>query len=216
MHINEAGLKIIKEFEGCSLKSYKCPAGIVTIGYGHTGIYKGKTLTLGMTITKEEAEELLKQDLVKYENYINNLHRDFNENQFSALASFCYNCGPASLQSLCNHRSNSQIAEAILKYNKAGGKVLAGLTRRRKAERELFLKPVNNKEEVKEDNNELPFKVKTLCDLNIRSGAGADFEKIRIVNKGSILTVWAVETNGDMQWGKNGKEYFALRYCEKI
>ena len=214
MHINEAGLQIIKQFEGCSLKSYKCPAGVITLGYGHTGTYKGKPLTLGIIITKEEAKDLLKQDLIKYENYVNNLHRNFNENQFSSLVSFCYNCGPVALQSLCNHRTDSQITEAILLYNKAGGRVLAGLTRRRKAERELFLKPVN--EEVKENDDELPFKVKTLCDLNIRSGAGANFEKIRVVQKGSILTVRAVITNNNEKWGKNGKEFFSLKYCEKI
>ncbi len=214
MKINEAGLKIIKNFEGLRLHSYKCAAGKVTIGYGHTGNYKGKPLTLGMTITKEEAEELLKQDLVKYENYVNSLHRDFNENEYSALVSFCYNCGPASLKSLCKNRTNEQIGNALLLYNKAGGKVLAGLTKRRKAERELFFTPVEEK--VENSGSSLPYKVKTKQDLNIRSGPAVTFPKIRVAKKGEILTVWAVETNGSTKWGKNGKEYFSLSYCDVL
>ncbi len=128
----------------------------------------------------------------------------------NSLVSFVYNCGPARLQSLCNHRTNSQIAEALLLYNKAGGKVLAGLTKRRKAERELFLKLVDNKIQT------LPYKVKAKCNLNIRGGAGTSFPQIRIAKAGEILTVWATETNGDTVWAKNGSEYFALKYCEPL
>lgn len=211
MHINEAGLKIVKSFEGLRLRSYKCPAQVITIGYGHTGSYKGKPLTLGMTITKEEAEELLKQDLVKYEKYVDDLHRDFNENERAALISFCYNCGPASLKSLCRNRTNKQIAEALLLYNKAGGKVLAGLTKRRRAERELFLTPV--KQEV---TPILPYRVRVKQDMNIRKGSGIKFPVLRVAKKGEILTVWAIETNGSTKWGKNGKEYFSLSYCDVV
>ena len=214
MHINEAGLKIVKSFEGLRLRSYKCPAQVITIGYGHTGSYKGKPLTLGMTITKEEAEELLRQDLVKYEKYVDNLNRDFNENERAALISFCYNCGPASLRSLCRNRTNEQIGNALLLYNKAGGKVLAGLTKRRKAERELFFTPVEEK--VENSGSSLPYKVKTKCDINIRKGAGIKHPIIRVAKKGSVLTVWAVETVGNTRWGKNGEEHFCLDYCEEI
>ena len=213
MHINDEGLRLIKNFEGVRLKAYKCPAGVITIGYGHTGMLNGKPLTMGTTITQAQAEDLLKQDLVKYENYVKSLKRDFNENQQAALVSFVYNCGLGSLQSLCRNRTDKQIAEALLLYNKAGGKVLAGLTKRRKAERELFLKPVEG--QVK-PVQEVPFKVKAKCDLNVRSGAGVIFNKIRVAKKGEVLTVWAIETNGDTQWGKNGKEYFSLDYCEKV
>ena len=213
MHINEAGLKLIKSFEGCKLQSYKCPAGVITIGVGHTGTYKGKPLTLGMTITQQEADELLKQDLVKYENYVNSMHLNLNENQYSALVSFCFNCGVGSLQSLVRNRNLKQISEALLLYNKAGGKVLAGLTRRRKAEQELFNTPVNVTSNV---TTKLPYKVKTKCDLNIRSGAGVNFAKIRVAKKGEVLTVWAIETNGNTKWGRNGKEYFSLGYCDPI
>ena len=209
MHINEAGLRLLKNFEGCRLKAYK-PVPTekeYTIGWGHYGV------SAGTVWTQKQADDQLIKDLVKYENYVNSLHRNFNENEFSALVSFVYNCGLGSLQSLCRNRNNKQIAEALLLYNKAGGKVLAGLTKRRKAERELFLKPVEGQAAPIQ---ELPYKVKTKCDLNIRSGAGVTFSKVRVAKKGEVLTVWAVETNGSTKWGKNGKEYFSLDYCDKI
>ena len=209
MHINEAGLRLLKNFEGCRLRAYK-PVPTekeFTIGWGHYGV------PAGTVWTQKQADDQLIKDLVKYENYVNSLKRDFNENQHAALVSFVYNCGLGSLQSLCRNRNNKQIAEALLLYNKAGGKVLAGLTKRRKAERELFLKPVEGQAAPIQ---ELPYKVKTKCDLNIRSGAGVTFSKVRVAKKGEVLTVWAVETNGNTKWGKNGKEYFSLDYCEKI
>ena len=213
MHINEAGLRLIKNFEGCRLTAYK-PVPTekeYTIGWGHYGVPKGTIWT------QKQADDQLIKDLVKYENYVNSLKRDFNENQQAALVSFVYNCGLGSLQSLCRNRTNKQIAEALLLYNKAGGKVLAGLTKRRKAERELFLKPVTTvTNPIAPAKKTLPYKVRTKCDLNIRSGAGANFGKIRTAKKGEVLTVWAIETNGSTKWGKNGKEYFSLAYCEEI
>lgn len=203
MKTSQNGINLIKRFEGCKLTAYKCPAGVWTIAYGHTaGVYSG------MKITQQQADEFLKQDLVVYENHVNNLNRPFNQNEFDALVSFCYNCGAGSLQTLCKNRTNAQIADALLLYNKGGGKVLQGLVNRRKAERELFLKPV--------DPNALPYDVRTTSDLNIRTGAGTNYSIIRVANKGEILTVWAIQTNGDIKWGKNGKEYFSLSYCERI
>ena len=203
MKTSQNGINLIKRFEGCKLTAYKCPAGVWTIAYGHTaGVYSG------MKITQQQADEFLKQDLVVYENHVNNLNRPFNQNEFDALVSFCYNCGAGSLQTLCKNRTNAQIADALLLYNKGGGKVLQGLVNRRKAERELFLKPV--------DPNALPYDVRTTSDLNIRTGAGTNYSIIRVANKGEILTVWAIQTNGDIKWGKNGKEYFSLSYCERL
>lgn len=210
MHINEAGLKLIKAFEGCKLKAYK-PVSTekeFTIGWGHYGV------PAGTVWTQKQADEQLVKDLVKYENYVNSLHRDFNENERAALISFCYNCGPSSLRSLCRNRTNEQIGNALLLYNKAGGKVLVGLTKRRKAERELFFTPVEEK--VENSGSFLPYKVKTKQDLNIRSGPAITFPKIRVAKKGEILTVWAIETNGSTKWGKNGKEYFSLSYCDAV
>ena len=208
--MNELGLRIIKNFESCRLRAYKpVPTEkAYTIGWGHYGV------SAGTVWTQKQADEQLVKDLVKYEKYVNDLHRDFNENERAALISFCYNCGPASLRSLCRNRTNEQIGEALLLYNKAGGKVLAGLTKRRKAERELFFTPVEEK--VENSGSSLPYKVKTKQDLNIRSGPAVTFPKIRVAKKGEILTVWAIETNGSTKWGKNGKEYFSLSYCDIV
>lgn len=211
MRTGEKGLQIIKNFEGCRLDAYRCPAGVWTIGYGHTaGVHQG------MKITQLQAEELLKNDLKVYENYVNATGLTLNQNQFDALVSFTYNCGPGSLNTLVRKRTLSQIADALLLYNKGGGKVLPGLTRRRNAERELFLKPLQETPAVVTGGSGLPYKVQTTCDLNIRSGAGIIHPKIRVAKKGEILTVWAIETNNDTKWGKNGKEYFALQYCKRI
>lgn len=205
MKTSNNGLTLVKQFEGCRLTAYKCPAGVWTIGYGHTAGVKQ-----GMTITQEQADNYLKSDLVIYENHVNTLNRSFNQNEFDALVSFTYNCGAGSLQTLCKNRTNAQIADALLLYNKAGGKTLEGLTRRRKAERELFIKSINT------DPNALPYNVRTISDLNIRSGAGMNYSILRVASKGEQLTVWAIQTNGDTKWGKNGKEYFSLSYCERI
>ena len=86
----------------------------------------------------------------KYEKYVtDNVEIPLNENQFSALVSFCYNCGVGNLRTLIKNRNASQIAEAMLLYNKSKGIVLKGLVRRREAERKLFLKPVSNSVSVK-------------------------------------------------------------------
>lgn len=146
MKTNDAGLNLIKSFEGCHLAAYQCPAGVWTIGYGHTGTVDGKVICEGMTITEAKATELLKQDLKKFENAVTNAALTFepNENQFSALVSFAFNCGTGNLKKLVKDRSAAVVAEKILLYNKSNGQVLKGLVRRREAERELFLKGVED------------------------------------------------------------------------
>lgn len=134
MKTSNKGIDLIKSFEGCRLTSYKCPTGVWTIGYGHTSGVKE-----GQTITQEQADNYLKSDLEKYEKYVEATGLQLNQNQFDALVSFSYNCGNGNLKTLIKNRSLEQIAEALLLYNKVGGKVLAGLTRRREAERDLFL-----------------------------------------------------------------------------
>ena len=154
--INEAGLNLIKSFEGCRLTAYKPVASekYWTIGWGHYGA----DVKEGQTITQSKADELLRADLSKYEAYVSNQYycqitNSLTDNQFSALVSFCYNCGSGGLKTLCNNRNATQISNAMLLYNKAGGKVLAGLVRRRKAEQELFNKKDDkDEEEVKMDN----------------------------------------------------------------
>lgn len=216
MKTGAEGIKLIKNFEGCRLKAYK-PVPTErswTIGWGHYGVASTTVWT------QQQADEQLVKDLVKYENYVNALKRNFNQNEFDALVSFTYNCGQGSLQTLCKNRSNKQIADALLKYNKAGGKELAGLTKRRKAERELFLKPVGQTvEPVKKEKgslDKLPCEVKTKVALNIRTAAGTNYPVIRVAKKGEILKVWAVCSSNGMKWGKNGSEWYCLDYCEVI
>ena len=135
MMINSAGLELIKSFEGLRLTAYKDSAGIWTIGYGHTG-----NVTPSMKITEDQADAFLQQDLAIAEKAVNEKCKNLylNENQFSALVSFTYNCGAGNLAKLIKNRSKDQIADALLLYNKAGGKTLQGLVRRREAEQKLF------------------------------------------------------------------------------
>lgn len=143
MTTSSKGVSLIKSFEGCRLKAYKCPAGVWTIGYGHTAGVKE-----GDTITQAQADEYLRNDLAKYEkavlNYDGIYH--FNQNQFDALVSFTYNCGAGNLKNLTQSgkRTLAQISVKLLLYNKAGGVVLRGLQRRRAAEKEIFDAPIKS------------------------------------------------------------------------
>lgn len=141
MNVSKKGVELVAKYEGCRLAAYKCPAGIWTIGYGHTmGVKPGDTLP-----SNEAAKALLKKDLKKYGNYVNQCRQKglisfpLNQNQFDALTSFTYNCGNGSLQKLVSGRNAATIADKLLLYNKGGGRVLPGLEKRRKEERELFL-----------------------------------------------------------------------------
>jgi len=146
MRTSKNGIELIKRFEGCRLKAYKAVVSekYYTIGYGHYGY----DVTQNMSITIDQAESLLTQDLAKYESVVNThmvLHYpDMNQNQFDALVSFTYNCGISNLYKLTASgiRNYKVIADKMLLYNKAGGKVLKGLINRRKAERDLFLRKV--------------------------------------------------------------------------
>lgn len=138
MKTSKNGIDLIKKFEGCVLSAYKCPAGVWTIGYGHTSGVKQ-----GDTITQEIAESYLRHDLERYENYVKwNVKYQLNQHQFDALVSFTYNCGIANLKTLVRNRNIEQIGKAILLYNKARGRVLPGLVKRRQLESELFFKKV--------------------------------------------------------------------------
>lgn len=132
----QAGLNLIKQFEGCRLTAYKCPAGVWTIGYGHTsGVREGQK------ITQAQADVYLAMDLAKYEANVNKYFNKYswNQNEFDALVSFAFNVGSIDQLTANGTRSRTVIVEKILLYNKAAGKVLSGLTKRRKAEQELFL-----------------------------------------------------------------------------
>lgn len=138
MKTSSNGIELIKSFEGCRLTAYLCPAGVWTIGYGHTaGVKKGQT------ISQAQADAYLASDLKKYEESVMKTGLKLNQNQFDALVSFTYNCGAGNLKILIRNRTLEEIGEAILLYNKSNGKVLSGLVRRRQAEQDLFVKGVD-------------------------------------------------------------------------
>ena len=139
MNISQEGISLIKKFEGCELEAYKCAAGVWTIGYGHTKNVKEED-----SITKEEAETLLVNELMDYCNYVDLYVKvPLKQNQFDALVSWTYNLGPTNLQSstmlkFLNAGDYHLIPTQIKRWNKAKGQVLEGLTRRREAEALMF------------------------------------------------------------------------------
>lgn len=173
--IGQAGRSLIKQYEGCRLAAYKCSAGVWTIGYGHTaGVHSG------MTITQAQADAYLQQDVAKFEGYVNNpayvpITANLNQNQFDALVSFAFNLGAGNLRKLCKGRTAAQIARTMPNYNKAAGKVLAGLKRRRAAEQALFNKPVSAAAPAQNQNTE---------DYNMKT--------IKKGSKGNAVKVWQI------------------------
>ena len=135
MKVSNNCISLIKQFEGCRLQAYKCPAGVWTIGFGHTAGVKE-----GMKISQAQAELFLLDDLQKYADRVNKYDSKYHwtQNEFDALVSFCYNVGNIDQLTANGTRSRQVIAEKMLLYNKGGGKVLAGLVRRRNAEYALF------------------------------------------------------------------------------
>ncbi|MGK3192499.1 lysozyme [Enterobacter soli] len=145
MQTSDKGIALIKEFEGCKLTAYQDSVGVWTIGYGWTQPVDGKPIRAGITIKQETAERLLKTGLVSYESDVSRLVKvGLTQGQFDALVSFTYNLGALSLSTSTllrklNAGDYAGAADEFLRWNKAGGKVLNGLTRRREAERALFL-----------------------------------------------------------------------------
>lgn len=162
--ISNDGIEFIKSFEGCYLTAYDDLQpkvvltsstkiiGTLTIGWGHTGDVK-----IGQTITKEQADKMLVNDLTSYINHVNNpkyvpFTSQLNQNQFDALVSFCYNCGQGNLKNLCVNRTITQVPNEMLKYVKSKGITLRGLVRRREAEKQLFEKPVKAVDSMEQNN----------------------------------------------------------------
>lgn len=145
MQTSDKGIALIKQFEGCKLTAYQDSVGVWTIGYGWTQPVDGKPIRAGMTIKQEAAERLLKTGLVSYESDVSRLVKvGLTQGQFDALVSFTYNLGARALSTSTllrklNAGDYAGAADEFLRWNKAGGKVLNGLTRRREAERALFL-----------------------------------------------------------------------------
>lgn len=150
--MTQKGINLIKQFEGLCLKAYKCPAGVWTIGYGHTqGVKEGDT------ITEKAAEELLRKDVCNYEiNVRAAVVANLNDNQYDALTSFAYNVGlgafrKSTLLRIINkgNASEDDIRKQFGRWVYAAGKALSGLVRRRKAEADLYFTPVVPSPELK-------------------------------------------------------------------
>ena len=181
MNINKATIDLVKEFEGCKLTAYRDAVGVWTIGYGTTArAGLGIIPTGGMTITQAEADQLLADGLNKFADQIRPMiTADLNDNQFGACVSLAYNIGvhafsTSSALKHINAGDYDKAANSILLFNKAGGKVLKGLVRRREAERKLFLTPVFEQVPVFDERTS-PAQSTTVqaSALQIASGAGA-------------------------------------------
>lgn len=151
--VSKTGINLIKEFEGCRLTAYRDEVGVLTIGYGITNADKsvtGTSIKAGMKISQSTAEKWLEESLnrkylplvMKYDT-----RYTWNQNEIDALVSFAYNIGSIDQLTANGSRSRETIAKKMLEYNKAGGTVYRGLTRRREAERKLFLTPMSEAEE---------------------------------------------------------------------
>ena len=139
MKISKEGIALIKKFEGIELQAYQDSVGVWTIGYGHTkGVKEGDNISL------KKAEQMLEEELVEYEGYINNMvELGLEQNQFDAMVAWVYNLGPtnlgqSTLLKVLNQGLFNEVPYEIKRWNKAGGEVLNGLVRRREAEALLF------------------------------------------------------------------------------
>ena len=146
MKTSDMGLSLIKSFEGFSSKPYLCPAGVPTIGYGATYYPDGRRVTMqDRPVTVAQATDMLRSMLASYEAGVSRyVQVPLTQGQFDALVSFAYNLGLSALKGstllrLVNARDYAGAAAQFVRWNRAGGKVLPGLTRRREAERVMFL-----------------------------------------------------------------------------
>lgn len=199
-HVTNKCIKLVKKFEGLYKKAYRDEVGVWTIGYGITNADKsitGATIKAGLVISEKTADNWLERSLnskylqkvMKYDKKYN-----WNQNEIDALISFAYNIGSIDGLTANGTRSRATIAAKILEYNKAGGKVYRGLTRRRKAERKLFLTAVKKKATKKKTYATVNTKKDP---LTIRSAANAKSKelgkipkrtKVEVVKKGASWT----------------------------
>lgn len=179
MKTSNKGLNLIKTFEGLRLKAYKCPSGVLTIGYGHTHDVKA-----GQVISEAEADDMLKKDIIEAEKIVNSMgwiYR-YSQEQFDALVSFTFNCGFDNFITLTadGTRSLQEVGEKLTAYVKSNGKTLNGLVKRRKLEQALFFSSAIGYSEVEEL---IPLKldnilVKVADNYRIRVAPSADSEVI--------------------------------------
>lgn len=139
MKTSEEGIALIKTFEGCKLRAYLDAVDVPTIAYGRT-----KDVKIGDICTQQQAEDWLEEELVEYEGYVNEAVKvELTQPQFDSLVSWTYNLGPSNLNRssmlrVLNTSDYDNVPEQIMRWNKAGGRVLPGLVRRREAEAEMF------------------------------------------------------------------------------
>lgn len=145
MKLNKKGIDLMHQFEGLQLEAYLCPASKWTIGYGNTYYENGKPVKQGDKITEERADQLFLMIVEDFAKAVRGLLKTtLNENQFSALVCFAYNVGVANLKGstllkkVNINKDDKTIREEFLKWDKVAGKVMAGLTKRRKAEVDLY------------------------------------------------------------------------------
>lgn len=140
MKISQKGIDLIKKFEGCKLQAYLCPAGVWTIGWGNTSHAKA-----GMSITQQQAETFLKDDIKPIETLLNGMGINYTQNQFDALVSWIFNLGQGNFKSstmykyIVARKTDLEITDQMIKWVNAGGKPLLGLKKRRAEEANMFL-----------------------------------------------------------------------------
>lgn len=217
MRMSADGLALVKEFEGLRLKAYKCPAAVWTIGYGHTSAAGSPMVTSDIEITRDAAEEILKKDMVQYEEGVRKYVKvDLTQGQFDALVDFAYNAGVGALQKSTllkkvNAEKFDEVPAEFMKWTKGGGKELSGLVRRRRAEVKLWRgleteKPVCNDEARAEPDLPVPKKSimqsKEANGAVIAGGAGA----IAVVQE--VMPI--VKEGGDMLSAMSGTALVCL------
>jgi lysozyme len=179
MKMTKAGLDLIKQWEGFRAKAYRCPAGVWTIGFGHTSMAGKPDVKQGMVISKAEGERVLLNDLKVYEAGVRSAIKvNLTPNQYSACVSLCYNIGVgafrrSSVARFCNRGQWKNAADAFALWNKAGGRVLPGLVRRRAAEAALFAKSGNARDEIRPVVDEPTGKPMVLSTTNMAAGVTA-------------------------------------------
>jgi GH24 family phage-related lysozyme (muramidase) len=209
MKISSAGVELIASFEGCKLTAYWDATGKVwTIGYGHT-----KNVNKGDAITKEQAKQFLADDCADAERQVMrfDIIYHWNQNEFDALVSFAFNVGSIDQLTAKGTRTRAEIAEKLPAYNKSGGVLLNGLTRRRNAEKKLFLTPVSTSNQNGSNNateNEGVYVAKVTANrLNVRTGPGLNYGNLSEypqLAKGNLVDVLGgtVKGSNNTTWNR--------------
>jgi lysozyme len=144
MKPSESAYRLIKLFEGCKLSAYRCPANVVTIGWGSTLDAFGKPIKMGSKITQDQADNLLIKEVNLKAVAVNKLTTNLNQNQFDSLVSFAFNCGVGALskstllKKIKLNPNDPAIHLEFMKWDKVAGKSVKGLTTRRAAESQLY------------------------------------------------------------------------------